>query len=131
MNITPPGDVKPAFDKEMEHIRDIINENYGDNIGDLLFPRNKIYLINKIPGLDLTEEIITDGRTYGTYYFDPIKQKFDFKPKRPAAILMLRLAKDYKLELKRRFEISDDSVPYLLKGMSLLAPGIVSFSPNI
>lgn len=131
MNITPPGDVKPAFDKEMEHIRNIINENYGDNIGDLLFPRNKIYLINKIPGLDLTEEIITDGRTYGTYYFDPIKQKFDFKPKRPAAILMLRLAKDYKLELKRRFEISDDSVPYLLKGMSLLAPGIVSFSPNI
>ncbi len=131
VRITPPGDVRPAFDKELERIRKIVDIDYGIGLGNILFPHSKIYLINKVPSLDHSQEIISDGEIQGVYIYDPIKQKFNFKPRIAAGKKIVLLAKNKKIKLKKTITISDDSLPYILDGKSILAPGVIKFSEDI
>lgn len=131
IEITPPGDVRPAFEKELKRFREIVDADYGLGLGHLLLPENKIYLLNKIPGLDSTEEIIFDGDIYGVFQYDPFRQKSIFKPKTAGAQRIINLAISHGIELKKRIEISDDSLSFILAGKSILAPGIIDFSNDI
>jgi phosphoadenosine phosphosulfate reductase len=124
VDLTPPGDVKPAFKKEMDLIRKLVDETYGNGLGLLLFPDNRIVLLNKIGGLDFTAEIIMDGKIYGLFLYDPIKQSFRFKPKSPSAGKIVQITKNGSIKLKKFIEISDDVVQFITTGKSILAPGV-------
>lgn len=131
IQLTPPGDVRPAFPKEIERARQVIDREFGEGLGKLIFPKGKIYLINKIPGIDLNEEIIADGMVYGIYFYDPIKQSYFFKPKKETGHLIVSYARSHNIDLKHYIEISEDALPFILDGKSILAPGVTYVSQDI
>ncbi|MHA1728016.1 MAG: phosphoadenosine phosphosulfate reductase domain-containing protein [Promethearchaeota archaeon] len=131
VNVTPPGDVKPVFKKELEYIRKIIDKDYGIGLGNLLFPEGKIYLMNKIPGIDFTAEIIANGKIYGRYEYDLERQDHFFKPKIVAGKKLLKLAQKNRKKLRKTIEISTDAVPFIIDGKSILAPGVIGFADDI
>ncbi|MBD3352768.1 MAG: phosphoadenosine phosphosulfate reductase family protein [Candidatus Lokiarchaeota archaeon] len=131
VKVTPPGDIRPAFKEEMDNIREIIDKEYGTNLGHFLLPKGRIYIINKMPGLDLTEEIIADGKIYGIIGYNPFQEKYYFKPKRIAAKLLYYYSKEENIELKKKIEINEEALPFILDGKSILAPGVISYDLDI
>ncbi len=131
VDLTPPGDVKPAFKKEIDLIRKSVDETYGNGLGLLLFPDNRIVLINKIGGLDFIAEIIMDGKIYGLFLYDPIKKSYKFKPKLFSAEKIVQITKKGSIKLKKFIEISDDVIQFIISGKSILAPGVLNFDKTI
>ena len=131
VDLTPPGDVKPAFKKEMNLIRKLVDETYGNGLGLLLFPENRIVLLNKIGGIDFTAEIIMNGKIYGLFLYDPIEQTYKFNPKLLSAEKLVQITKNGNIKLKKFIEISDDAVQFIITGKSILAPGVSSFDNMI
>ncbi|MHA1871859.1 MAG: PUA domain-containing protein, partial [Promethearchaeota archaeon] len=130
VELTPPADFRPAFLNEIKFIHEIIDKDYGSSIGRHLFPLDKIIILNKIPALEFAEEIIMNGKIYGFFEYDPFKEEFIFRPKLEAA----RLIVEYQNKLginKKRIKISKDAVPYILNGMSILAPGVIDKTDDI
>ena len=74
LNITPPGDLRFAFEKDIEFIRSVFKEHYGVDVGELF--EGKIVLLNKTPGEDDTYEIILDGYVFGWIRFDPLELRW-------------------------------------------------------
>jgi phosphoadenosine phosphosulfate reductase len=131
MKISPPGDVRPAFSKDLALIRDALDKNFGRGIGQSLIPEDSIVLINKVGGLDYNAEIILNGLVYGLFFYDPIRQKYSFKPKGEISRRILEISKDLGINLKNKIEISKDSASFILDGKSILAPGVVDFDRSI
>lgn len=130
-NMTPPGDLRPAFDRDLARIRHTIDTVFGEGLGELLLPKNTIYLINRTPGIDLSEEIIANGFIYGRFYYNVLKERFEFHPRQVGAKLLVHFATQKGISLKHTINIHEDSVPFILEGKSILAPGITDFDPNI
>ena len=53
VKLTPPADARPAFKEDIVMINNILKNQFGVN--DNIF-KNKIILINKIPGKDYMKE---------------------------------------------------------------------------
>ncbi len=66
VNITVPGDFRPAFRGDILRIQSTIDRDFGPLYGKKLVPNDKIIVLNKVPGLDLVEEVIVDGKILGT-----------------------------------------------------------------
>jgi phosphoadenosine phosphosulfate reductase len=131
VQITPPGDVRPAFPKDYEILRDVINSQYGAPIGNVLFSTNQIVLLNRIGGLDRSDEVIMFGAKLGILLFNPIKSKYEFRPKIFGGELILAIQESLKSPKKKQLELNSDGTSYILKGKSILAPGVKNFSSDI
>ena len=70
VEITPPGDVRPAFEHDIEHIRSVVDSQYGEGTGKALIPDGHIVLLNKAPYLDRMDEIIIDGKSIASMRYD-------------------------------------------------------------
>ena len=62
------------------HLKPILNPykvtidiEYGKGIGSDIISDCKVILLNRIGGLDRTEEVIIDGNIIGIFLFDPLK----------------------------------------------------------
>ncbi|MEE8402842.1 MAG: phosphoadenosine phosphosulfate reductase family protein [Candidatus Hydrothermarchaeaceae archaeon] len=120
--VTPPGDVRPAFDSDIEVINTAVERHFGCEI----IPEGKIVLLNNAPGYDRFDEVIMDGRVAGVLKYDVKRQEFLFLPRLFGA-RMLRL----NGSKKGYVEIAEDALPYILKGASVLMPGVVDFDERI
>lgn len=69
VDLTPPADLRFAFEKDMEFIRSAFLEHYGVDVGEVLGGR--VVLLNKTPGEDDVYEIIADGYVFGWLRFEP------------------------------------------------------------
>jgi phosphoadenosine phosphosulfate reductase len=76
VELTPPGDVRPAFDFDVKMIRDIVDSQFGEGCGLALLPEDKVFLLNRAPSEDRMDEIIVDGRVVGALRYDIFKQRF-------------------------------------------------------
>ncbi|MEE9565010.1 MAG: phosphoadenosine phosphosulfate reductase family protein [Candidatus Hydrothermarchaeaceae archaeon] len=119
--LTPPGDIRPAFDKDIE----LINRTAKKDFGCEIIPRDKIVLLNSAPGYDRFDEIIMDGRVVGVLKYDVKKLDFLFLPR----LFGARMLKPDKL--KKFVEIAEDVLPYILNGASVLMPGVEDFDEGI
>ena len=70
VEITPPGDVRPAFDHDIKLIRELADRQFGEGSGLALIPEGRVVLLNKAPSLDRMDEIIIDGCTVATIRYD-------------------------------------------------------------
>ncbi|MCK5561455.1 MAG: 3'-phosphoadenosine 5'-phosphosulfate sulfotransferase, partial [Thermoplasmata archaeon] len=53
VKVTPPGDIRPAFEFDLAMIREIISQQFGGETGELVLPlANKVVLLNKAPDID-------------------------------------------------------------------------------
>ncbi|ASJ03487.1 hypothetical protein A3L09_09550 [Thermococcus profundus] len=126
LNVTPPGDLRFAFEKDIEFIRSVFMEHYGVDIVEIL--DRKVVLLNKLPSEDDAYEIILDGYVFGYVKFDPLELKWHAGLKVEGAIA---LWKRFGKRMKKWVVVDKGAVEPIKKGANLMAVGVVEADPSI
>ena len=122
--LTPPADSRPAFDQDIERIRNILDDTYGEGSGKAVLPDGHIVILNKVPGLDRMEEVVCDGIVVATMRFD---LGDGWK-----GILRMQGAMRLKNIVSKGFVVCDDgAVKYVQDSKNLMAPGVISVHPDV
>ncbi|NJE76909.1 phosphoadenosine phosphosulfate reductase family protein [Thermococcus sp. ES12] len=126
LNITPPGDLRFAFERDIELIRSIFREHYGVDVGELF--DGKVILLNKTPGEDDSYEIILDGYVFGWIRFDPLELRWKPGLKVEGATA---LWKRFGKAMKKWIVIDEGAIEPILNGSNLLPVGIIEAEQSI
>jgi phosphoadenosine phosphosulfate reductase len=119
--ITPPGDIRPAFENDINLINRACKKQFGSNI----IEDKRIVLLNSVPGFDRFDEIITDGQVIGALRFDVKNLNYIFMPRIAGAA---RISD----KIERSFvEVAKDAGEFIKQGMSVLLPGVVKFDKTV
>jgi phosphoadenosine phosphosulfate reductase len=120
--IAPPGDIRPAFEKDIA----LINETVEAHFGSSLLPERGVVLLNRASGLERFDEVIAEGQVLGALRYDPRKRAHEFVP-RPEGGRRI-----WARGGRRKYvEIDPSAESFILKGASVLLPGVLSFDPAI
>ncbi len=123
--ISPPGDIRPSFKKELELIRRVIDKQYGEEIGKHLIPDDKIILLNKVSYSDHMDEIIVDGKVLGNIRFNPSSKNWQFVPK------LIGARRLWKAGCSKWIKVDDGAVKPIINGANILGPGVIDCSKDI
>ncbi len=127
VKVTPPGDVRPAFEYDIELIRKTIDLQWGDGYSERIFSENKIVLLNSCPNLDRMDEVIVDGRVVGTLRYDLRRR---FADKFPYQFILRRW--DALPTPEKGYVLMDKgAVKPIKNGASALAVGIMEADEDI
>ena len=125
VTITPPGDIRPAFQYEI----DLINKLSIEQFNAPLLTDERVVVLNKSPYDDRMDEIIFDGEVIGSIRFELEQLKW---------VLLLRLngarrifANTNHKKLKSWVCIDAGAEKFILDGASVLAPGVKDADPSI
>ena len=122
---TPPGDIRPAFDHNIDLIKKTIDSQYGPGCSDLFMPVNNQVILNHAPDIDRLDEVIFHGKVQGALKFDLINNIFRFLPRISGANRFLQ-------KVKQNYIVVDDgALKPICTGSNVLAPGIVKVSKDI
>lgn len=125
VQVTPPGDIRPAFDFDIRMIREIVDRQFGDDTGKLLLPDEKIVLLNRAPSEDRLDEIIVDGHVIGALKYDVFRPGF-------RVILRVEGALRILPELSRSWVLIDEgAVEPVLGSANVMAVGINELADDI
>ncbi len=117
VNLTPPGDARPAFAHDVDLVRRTVDRQFGAGAGKVLIPDGKIVLLNKVPALDRMNEVIVDGEVVGSLRYD-LGKGWVFISRMPAA----QAIQD---AIIKNFVVSDEgAVDSILRSSNLLGPGV-------
>ncbi len=119
IDITPPGDVRPAFPYDI----DLINRTVEKQFGIKLIPEGRLVVLNKAPYEDRMDEVIFDGAVMGSLRFEIERMEWVFIPRLDGA---RRLAGG-----KKWLIVDRGAVDYIIKGASVLAPGVNNAEDSI
>jgi phosphoadenosine phosphosulfate reductase len=124
VEITPPGDARPASRHDIAQAREVIDRQFGPDCGAAVLPEGHFALMSKAPALDRMDEVIIDGLVAGTLRYD-IGRGWVFLSRMTAARALQEV-------MARGKVVADDgAVRPVLNGSNLLAPGVVSRSEGI
>ncbi|EHQ35667.1 phosphoadenosine phosphosulfate reductase domain-containing protein [Methanoplanus limicola] len=119
VSVTPPGDIRPAFEKDIEHI----NKIYSEYFGTILIPEGHLVILNKVPDKDRMEEVIMGGAVVCAIRYLPDEKRWEVLP-RVHASQYFRPEKGYVIA-------DNGAVEPVKSGTSLLAPGLVNMHPDV
>ncbi|HJJ29754.1 MAG TPA: phosphoadenosine phosphosulfate reductase family protein [Methanocorpusculum sp.] len=119
VSVTPPGDVRPAFDRD----RDLVNCLFEEQFGVPLIPDGFLAILNKVPDEDRMEEVIIGGAVVCAIRYLPAESRWEVLPREAAADLIV--------PTKRFIKVTDDAAGYIKDGNSVLMPGVTFVSPDI
>ncbi|HJJ35556.1 MAG TPA: phosphoadenosine phosphosulfate reductase family protein, partial [Methanocorpusculum sp.] len=119
VSTTPPGDVRPAFERD----RNLINRLFEAEFGVPLIPDNQIALLNKVPDDDRMEEIILGGAVVCAIRYLPAESRWEVLPREAAAEIVV--------PVKRIIKVTEEAAGFILEGSSVLLPGVTYVSPEI
>ncbi len=123
VKVTPPGDIRPAF----LHDIDLINTTATAQFGAPMIPEGTITIMNKVPSDDRMEEVIADGVALANIRFDVESGKWVLLPRMEGAARIFT-----QMDGRSNWVIIDESaVPFIEKGASTLAPGVIDADPDI
>lgn len=125
VEVTPPGDIRPAFQYDIDHINAVSLKQFNAP----LIPEGHLVVMNKAPYDDRMEEIIVDGEVLASIRFEIEKLQWVLLPRLPGARRLFE-GKDLK-DMKGWVVLDGGAVSFILKGASVLAPGIVDADPEI
>nr|MDO8080713.1 phosphoadenosine phosphosulfate reductase family protein [Candidatus Freyarchaeota archaeon] len=125
VQISPPGDIRPSFRKELELIRRVIDEQYGEEIGKQLIPDDKVILLNKVSYTDHMDEVIIDGKIIGDIRFEPSPKSWHFVPK------LIGARRLWKAGCSKWIKVDTDAVKPIINGANILGPGVIDCSKDI
>ncbi|WFO74817.1 phosphoadenosine phosphosulfate reductase family protein [Desulfurococcaceae archaeon MEX13E-LK6-19] len=80
IKLVPPGDIRPAFEKDVEVTRRAVEESYGRELADRVFGKQPLVLLNKVQSIDASDEVIVSGYSIGIREYDIYSRKWVFKP---------------------------------------------------
>jgi phosphoadenosine phosphosulfate reductase len=123
VDITPPGDIRPAFPYDIDHINTTAIQRFGAP----LIADGKIAIMNKVPSDDRMDEIIVDGVALANIRFEVKSRQW---------MLLLRMEGAAYIFNKKdsrhnRVVIDTSAVEPISKGASTLAPGVIDADPGI
>ncbi|MBA3045413.1 MAG: phosphoadenosine phosphosulfate reductase family protein [Candidatus Thermoplasmatota archaeon] len=124
VEITPPGDYRPAFPHDIARIRKTIDANYGPGTGIAMIPNGHLVVLNKSPAVDIMDEVAMNGIVLGSHIFEP-GTGWHFICRIEGA---RRIA---KIATKNWAIIDEGAIPYIRKGASSMAVGIITADPDI
>ena len=128
--LTPPGDVRPAFDHDIALIRETCDKVFVQGTGEYLFPDGIVVLLNKVGDLDLNYQVIAHGSVVGNLRYDIFHEEYQFMPTMAGGKWI------YKYYLDNGWFEKDDAPPkcieymadaekFVAGGANVLVPGIV------
>ncbi|MHA1383814.1 MAG: phosphoadenosine phosphosulfate reductase domain-containing protein [Candidatus Helarchaeota archaeon] len=125
--ITAPYDIRPAFKIDIKLIRQVIDNQFGEGIGQKIIEENKIILLNKVPYFDRMDEIIIDGKIIGTIRYNISKNdnQWEFIPRIEGAKRIIKYGGGKWIKVDKGAE------KYIRKAANVLAPGVISYDPKI
>lgn len=124
IEITPPGDYRPAFPHDIDRIRHTIDSRYGPGSGEAMLPEGRLAVLNKCPGIDLMDEVVADGIVLGTHAYEP-GDGWRF-------ICRMEGARRIAKVMTRSWAVIDDgAIPSIRKGSSSMAVGVIDADPGI
>lgn len=124
VEITPPGDVRPAFDYDVNKIRSLVDLQFGKSTGLALIPEGHIVLLNKAPSLDRMDEIIIDGKTVASLRYD-LDRGWTFINRMQSA---MRIAP----KATKGLVVCDPSAAkFIQESKNLMAPGVIDATSDI
>lgn len=121
VSVSPPGDVRPAFQKDI----DLINETVTGQYGTRLIPEDKIIILNKGSGFDRFDEVVMDGQVIGVLKFDIESVVYQFMPSVHGARMI------YRHSRKKTITLKDGVEELVIKNKSVLLPGVEDFDHHI
>jgi phosphoadenosine phosphosulfate reductase len=117
VSLTPPGDVRPAFEHDIALIRSLADSQFGEGCGLAMLPDNALLLMNKVPGLDRMDEVVMDGSVVATLRYDLGKGY--------RLLLRTAAAKAIQSKMSKGYVVADEGMDeFILKGLNLMAPGV-------
>lgn len=119
VSVTPPGDVRPAFERD----RNLVNRLFEEQFGVPLIPAGCLALLNKVPDEDRMEEIVIGGAVVCAVRFLPAQDRWEVLPREAAAAVAT--------PVKRVIRVTEEAAGYIRDGNSVLMPGVISVSPDI
>jgi len=125
VRLTPPGDARPAFEKDIDRLRSLIDSQFGPGTGSAILPDGRIVLLNKAPDIDRTDEVIVDGEVAGAVRFSISSgERFLLRP-RSASLIAAHATKGWvKVD-----PVAADTIR--TKNASTLAVGVTECDPAI
>lgn len=121
VQITPPGDARPAFQGDVE----LINKTLERQFGCRLLPEEKVVVLNKASGLERFDEVVMDGHVLGALRYDPGRGAFEFLPRLEGA------RRIWALSRRKYVEVDTGAREHIVKGASVLMPGVTDFDRGI
>jgi len=119
IGLTPPYDVRPAFETDIRRINECTQRQFGCEI---LSPHEPVVL-SKVPYVDRMDEVIARGCVLGSMRFELEGMRWVFLPRLEAARAM---------EPSRGVvEVDKGAMESICSGGSVLAPGVLSVSPEV
>lgn len=126
VEVTPPGDIRPAFDYDIKRINSVSEKQFNAS----LIPEGHLVVLNKAPYEDRMDEIIVDGEVLASIRFEIENCTWVLLPRLEGARRLFQ-GRDRK-ELKKWVVIEPEIMPFILKkGASILAPGVLDADPEI
>jgi phosphoadenosine phosphosulfate reductase len=118
LHLSQPADIRFCSPYEREVLEGQLILSFGCN------PlKDRLVLLNKIPGEDKTDEVIIDGFIFGVLSFELSRMDYRFEPSLQGAKILLKHAEGKKVELKKTNRH--------LNGKNIPAELIESFADNI
>lgn len=127
VKITPPGDVRPAFEEDISLIRTTIDKQWGEGYSEKIFSDDKIVILNKSPALDRMDEVIVDGTVIGNLRYN-LKKKAECKE--PYEFI-IRPWENMPVPEEGFVVIDEGAVGPISNGGSVLVPGIIEIDEDI
>ncbi|MFQ6050621.1 MAG: phosphoadenosine phosphosulfate reductase family protein [Candidatus Hydrothermarchaeota archaeon] len=125
IEVTPPGDIRPAFDYDIDLMRKVFDEDYGNGIGNIVIPPDKIILLNNAPSIDKMDEIIVDGKVIASVQYSLQNSKFKPRLRLESAALI------NKAGGKKWVRCDSGAGDAVLEGKNLLSPGVTDVEGSI
>ena len=121
--ITPPGDARPAFPFDTGMVRELADSQFGEGAGKRLLPDGEIVMLNRIPDLDRTDEVIAGGEVLANLTWI-LGKGFVLQLRIPGAARIGVPAKGWVLA-------DEGAVHSILESSNLLGPGVVRCATGI
>ncbi len=124
VELTPPGDARPAFQHDIDLIRGILDRDYGKGAGQAVLPDGHVVILSKAPALDRMDEVIVDGDVVASLRYD-MGSGWKF-------VSRLQGAYRFGGTCTRGYVICDPgAIPFVRESKNLMAPGVVDAHPDI
>ncbi len=80
IKLVPPGDIRPAFKRDVEALYVVIKEQYSKPYAERVFSKSPIVLLNRVQAIDMADEVVVSGYSIGIREYDIVGRKWVFKP---------------------------------------------------
>ncbi len=109
----------------LERAINALDNQFGEGVGKILLPPDKVVVMNKVSSLDAMYEIIVDGYIIGRLRFDIPKRGYTF-------ILSLEGARRIGAVSRQKWvSLHDGVLKYLKEGANLMVPGVQGCDSDI